>query len=206
MNSPSTVLRGTSFMAELRYTRCITRGYATFNKCFTPRRRSGHAFQLVDHARNHRQSPVPEFRILGVEAKWLEQFGIMLGATGSQHRQIAFGKADLRVFVDRVERVHQAIAERIGVDVERRMDEVRNVHPEVLVARSDIDGRAEALALHAEPDFADTLGGQFAVAPLGMYSALERIERDLPHHRVDHVLNLAGEQRLALPGVPGLRQ
>jgi hypothetical protein len=30
--------------------------------------------------------------------------------------------------------------------------------------------------------------------------ALEGIERDLPHHGVDHVLDLAGEQRLALPG------
>ena len=64
----------------------------------------------------------------------------------------------------------------------------------------------EALALHAEPDFADPLGGQFAVAPLGMNRALERIERDLPHHRVDHVLDLAGEQRLALLGALGLRQ
>ena len=50
------------------------------------------------------------------------------------------------------------------------------------------------------------LGGQFAVAPLGMDGALERIERDLAHHRVDHVLDLAGEQRLALLGAAGLRQ
>ena len=34
----------------------------------------------------------------------------------------------------------------------------------------------------------------------------KRIERDLPHHRVDHVLDLAGEQRLALLGAFGLRQ
>ena len=48
--------------------------------------------------------------------------------------------------------------------------------------------------------------GQFAVLALGVHGALERIERDLPHHGVDHVLDLAGEQRLALPGVFGLRQ
>ena len=48
--------------------------------------------------------------------------------------------------------------------------------------------------------------GQFAVLALGVHGALERIERDLPHHGVDHVLDLAGEQRLALLGVLGLRQ
>ena len=46
-------------------------------------------------------------------------------------------------------------------------------------------------------------GGQLAVLALGVHGALERIERDLPHHRVDHVLDLAGEQRLALLGVLG---
>ncbi len=78
------------------------------------------------------------------------------------------------------------------------MDEVRDVHPEILIARPDIDRRAQALALHAEPEFAEPLGGQFAIAAFGVDRALERIERDLPHHGVDHVLDLAGEQRLAL--------
>ena len=84
------------------------------------------------------------------------------------------------------------------------MDEVRDVHPEILVTRADVDRRPKALALHAEPEFADALGGQFAVLALGVDRALERIERDLPHHGVDHVLDLAGEQRLALFGVLGL--
>ena len=42
------------------------------------------------------------------------------------------------------------------------------------------------------------VGGEFAVAALGVDLALERVERDLPHHRVDHVLDLGGEHRLAL--------
>src|SRR5438874_9066016 len=61
--------------------------------------------------------------------------------------------------------LHQAIAERVGVDVERRMDEVRDIHPEILITRTDVDRGTEAFALHAEPDFADALRGQFAVAP-----------------------------------------
>src|SRR6266702_54845 len=167
---------------------------------------SAHLFQLVDHARNHRQPTFPELGILGVEAERLEQFGIMLGAAGSQHRQIALGEAARGMFVDRVKRVHQAIAKRIGIDVERRMDEVRDIHPEILVTRADVDRGTEAFALHAEPDFADALRSQFAVAPLSMDGAFEGIERDLPHYRVDHVLDLAGEQGLALPGARGLRQ
>jgi len=33
---------------------------------------------------------------------------------------------------------------------------------------------------------------------LGVNCALKRIERDLPHHGVDHVFDLAGQQLLAL--------
>src|SRR5438552_5035302 len=97
---------------------------------------STHPFQLVDHARYHRQPAFPELGILGVEAEWLEQFGIVLGAAGSQHRQIALGEAARGMFVDRVKRVHQAIAKRIGIDVERRMNEVRDIHPEILITRA----------------------------------------------------------------------
>src|SRR5260370_38004213 len=167
MNSPSTILRGVSFMAQTPLYGMYNNNMGCVQQMFYTRRRSGHPFQFVDHARYARKPAVPELRVPGVQPERLEQFGIMLGAAGSEYRQIALGKAGLGVFVDCVERVHQAIAERIGVNVERRMDEVRDVHPEVLVARADIDGRAEALALHAEPDFADALRGQFAVAPLG---------------------------------------
>src|SRR4051794_34661499 len=114
----------------------------------------------------------------------------MLGAACREHRQIALGKAGLGVLVYRIERVDQAIAERIGVDIERRMNEVRDIHPEILVARPNLDRRTKALALDAEPDFADALGGQFAIAPLGVDGALEGIEGDLPNDGVDHVFDL----------------
>src|SRR6202158_6631136 len=137
MNSPSTVLREISFMAKTPLYEMYNRNIPPVQQMFyTPQ--SGHPFQLVDHARDHRQPAFPEFGIPGVEAERFEQFGIMLGAAGSQHRQIALGEAALRIFVDRVERVHQAIAERIGVDVERRMDEVGDIHPEILVAGADV--------------------------------------------------------------------
>src|SRR6201985_3441438 len=100
----------------------------------------------------------------------------MLGAAGREHREIAFGKAVGGLLVDRIERVHQAVAKGIGVDIERRMDEVRNIHPEGLIARLDLDRRTEAFALHREPELAETLRGQLAILALGMDRALEGIE------------------------------
>ena len=54
--------------------------------------------------------------------------------------------------------------------------------------------------------FAELLRGELAVAPLDVDLALERVERDLPHHRVDHVLDLGGEHGLALLLVGGLAE
>src|SRR5262249_17776154 len=84
-------------------------------------------FELVDQALDHRQAALPEARIASVEPERLEQLGMVLGAPGRKHFEIARRKARLRALVDRIERVHQAIAERVGVDVERRVDEVRDI-------------------------------------------------------------------------------
>src|SRR3954467_6665197 len=83
---------------------------------------SAHRFQLVDHTGDDAQAAVPELWILGIEPERPQQFGILLGAAGGEHVEIALGKAFGRVLVDGVERVHETIAECIGVDVERRMD------------------------------------------------------------------------------------
>ena len=60
-----------------------------------------------------------------------EQLAVPLCAAGAQHVEIPLREALMRVLVDRIERVHQAIAEGIGVDVERRVDEVPDVGPVV---------------------------------------------------------------------------
>ena len=56
--------------------------------------------------------------------------------------------------------------------------------------------RPQALALHLEPDFAKPVGRQFGLAALVMDLLLEGDERDLADHRVQHVLDLAGEHDL----------
>src|SRR6185437_6182984 len=111
--------------------------------CASPLQRLQLRNQLLDHA----DAALPEGGIAGVEAKGGEKFGVVLGTTGREHRQVALGKARLGALVDGVERVHQTVAERVGVDIERRMDEVRDVGPERLVAGFQLDRRPQAFAL-----------------------------------------------------------
>src|SRR5258708_27399054 len=146
--------------------------------------------QLVDHPLDHAQTALPERRLAGVKSERFQQLRVMLGAAGCQHRKVALRKTLVGLFVDSVERVHQAVAERIGVDVERRMNEVADIDPEGLVACLQADGRPQALALDLQPDLAQPFRRQLAIAALAVNGALERIQRALPDHRLDHVLAL----------------
>jgi hypothetical protein len=69
-----------------------------------------------------------------------------------------------------------------------------------------LDRRAQAFGLHLEPQLAQALGRQLAFLALQMDLALEGEEGDLAHHRVEHVLDLGGQQHLALDRVGGLGQ
>ena len=93
------------------------------------------SLQFPDQSLDDADAALPEGGIARVEAEGGEQFGIVFGAAGRKHREIAFGEAIIGALVDRVQRVHQAVAERIGVNVERRVHEMRDVGPERLVAR-----------------------------------------------------------------------
>ncbi|QYU71095.1 molecular chaperone DnaK [Leptolyngbya sp. 15MV] len=94
-----------------------------------------------------------------------------------------------------VERVHQAIPEGVGVHIERRVHEVRDVGPVQAVVRRELEGGAQAFLLHLHPDLADPLMRDLTPLPLVMQQRLEAVEGDLAHHGVQHVLHLGGEQR-----------
>ena len=90
-----------------------------------------------------------------------------------------------------IQRVHQAVAERVGVHVEWRVDEVRHIGPIHTVVRREVEGRSQALRLHLHPKLADSLRHDLARPPLVVQQRLELVERGLPHDRVQHVLDLA---------------
>src|SRR5436190_18254945 len=57
---------------------------------------------LPDHARDNREAALPEIRIARVEPERFEQIGMVLGAAGGKHREIAVGETAFGFLVDRV--------------------------------------------------------------------------------------------------------
>ncbi len=94
------------------------------------------ARQLVDEARDHVEPARPERRVGRIQPERRQQLLVPLGAAGAQHVQVLRLEARMPVLEHRIQRVHQAIAERIGIDVERRVDEVRHIGPEHTVFRA----------------------------------------------------------------------
>src|SRR5271154_6391390 len=93
-----------------------------------------HRLQLGDHTLDHRKADFPEAGVLRVETEGRKKFGIGFRPAGREHREIALGEAFRRALIEAIERIYQTIAERIGVDVERRMDEMADIGPVGLVA------------------------------------------------------------------------
>src|SRR5215470_7860750 len=105
------------------------------------------------------------------------------------------------VLVDRVERVHQTVPECVSINVERRMNEMRNISPVIPVRVVETQRRAEALALNLEPNLAELIGCQLSFTALVMNFDLEAGERNLADYRVQHILDLNGEHDLAPPRI-----
>src|ERR1043166_8298455 len=68
---------------------------------------------LGDHPVDQAQSVPPKFRITRIETEGLQQLRMMLAAAGGEHVKVALGKTFVGAFVDRVKRVHEAIAEGV---------------------------------------------------------------------------------------------
>ena len=133
---------------------------------------SAQLLQLVDKAGNHGEALRPEGGVGGVEPERGQQFAMPQSAPAPKIPGTSRRNLDGRP-VGGVERVHQAISESIGIDVKRRMDEVRNIAPVKLIGWFEQQCRAEALALYVEPDLAETVGGQLGLAALVMDLDLE---------------------------------
>src|ERR1700720_1945282 len=108
-------------------------------------------FEIGDHSLDHFQPYLPEGGIARVEPKWREQFGMMFRAPRRKHREIAFGKTFARALIDAIQRIHETIAERIGVDIKGRVDEMRDIGPIALVVAPKLDRGPEAFGLLAHP-------------------------------------------------------
>src|SRR5436309_1439835 len=81
----------------------------------TKRRLSIQRLQLRDHPLDHAKPALPECRIAGVEPEGRKQFRMMLGASGREHFEVTLCEARSSALVYGIERIHQAIPERIGI-------------------------------------------------------------------------------------------
>ena len=118
-------------------------------------------------------------------------------AARRKHLEIALREPFLRLFVNGIERIHEAVAESIGIDIEGRVNEMRDVAPIGLVTLPQMNGGTEAFALNLDPDAADIIRCKLAVTARGVNAPLERIEGGLSDDRVQHVLDLGSKHRLA---------
>jgi len=80
-------------------------------------------------------------------------------AASTQHIKIAPGKTFWHPLINRIERIHQAIAEGIGIDVKGRMDEMGDIGPKVTIIIAQTDRWPETFGLCLQPDIAKALGG-----------------------------------------------
>ena len=75
---------------------------------------------------------------------------------------------------------------------------MRHIGPEGRVVRRELEGRAEALASAPRIQISPIRSGSNSPAPaLVMQQRLELVEGDLADHRVQHVLDLAGQHQTA---------
>ena len=95
------------------------------------------------------QPDLPERWIARVKPKRREQFGMMFGTARRKHSQITFGKTFPCALIDAVQGIHETIAERIGVDIKGRVDEMRDIGPIAFVIG------AEMKRLNDDPAFID---------------------------------------------------
>ena len=118
-------------------------------------------------------------------------------AAGFQHIKILGLKPRMAVLEDIVERVHQTIAEGIGIDVKRRVQKMRDISPEGAVFVIETKSRTKTFALHLHPNFAEALGAEFALRALTMDAFFKLMKGDLADDGVHHVLDLTGQQDTA---------
>ena len=74
-----------------------------------------HRLKLVDHTFDDLQALVPELGIAGIEAKRREQLRMVLRPPCFQEVKIFRNEARMRFGIKPIERVHEAVAEGVGV-------------------------------------------------------------------------------------------
>src|SRR5690606_38273702 len=122
----------------------------------------GRLLGLVDERLDGGEALLPEGRVAEVDAEAAYELVRPVRAAGAEEAEVGVGEAVLPVAVARVEGEHEQLAEGVGVDVARRVDEVRDVAPPHAVVIAEGDGLAVHPALRLHPVVGELLARELA--------------------------------------------
>src|SRR5215210_2054154 len=167
----------------------------------SPRRREalvelgGELLGLVHERADRVEAGGPEGGIADVEPEPGGELRRRRRPAGAQQVEVRLDERLALVDVAPVDREREEIAERVRVDVARRLNEVRYVAPPDPVVVGDLHGVAEHPPLLGAPELADPLDGQLTLlAAAGVDRVLEAVHRDLAEDGRDRVVDPADEQ------------
>ena len=116
-------------------------------------------------------------------------------AAGGQQLAVAPGEAGPLGLVPGVEREHEQLAERVGVDVARRVDKVGDVAPPVPVPLGQLHGLAVHGPLRVEPVAREVVRRQLApLAAVRVDPVFEPVHRHLAEDGRHGVVDLADQE------------
>src|SRR6185295_1103796 len=110
------------FIGPWRWRRWPTRARTRASPAWRPRASRNaklclQCLELIDHRRDNVQAAVPERLPGGVEAEARQELGIRFRSASFEHRHILVDEPRMARAIKSVKRVHEAIAEGIGVNV-----------------------------------------------------------------------------------------
>ena len=74
------------------------------------------------------------------------------------------------------------------------MNEMRDIGPVDAIVVGERDGRPQAVGLHPHPNITQFIDCQLAAPASVVDRRFKLVKSDLPDHRVQHVLDLAGDE------------
>src|SRR6516162_8295649 len=122
-----------------------------------------------------------------------------VGSAGRKQLEIAWHERPAVLPVLLVECQNQQLAERVGVAVERRADEMADVRPPPGVSGRQLDDIAEHRLVSLHPELADRIAAQLTLLLAGLVQRLlEAGKHHLAEDRGESILDLAAQHRQAL--------
>src|SRR5690606_815013 len=157
---------------------------------------SSKSFRLPDQLLDGHQALAPEAWVSEIDIHPAEEYVRPVGAAGLEKRQVALGKIDGILAIPGIKRQHEQLTKRVGIDVARRVKEMRDVAPPEAVVLAERHAALKHILLRRNPVLGIIVGGELARLPSRRVDAiLEAVHRNLPEYGCDGVIDLTDHHR-----------